>query len=76
MTPARNARLSNATDAQTMRKGDIVLILRPKLPARIARFVRYGRASGKVHVRFRDGKTRRYSSSSVKVALRCAPFAG
>ena len=54
-----------------MRRGDIVLIFRPKLPTRIARFIRVG-STGKVHVRFNDGGTRRYSPSSVKVALRSA----
>lgn len=52
-----------------MRPGDIVLIFRPKLPARIARYVRTGK-SGKVHVRFRDGTTRRYSAQSVELGIR------
>ena len=51
-----------------MNIGDIVLIFRPRLPTRIGRLVRFGK-TGRIYVRFRDGKLRRYSASSVRTGI-------
>ena len=46
---------------------DLVIVNRPRLPARIGRVVRLGK---RVHVRFKPNTTKRFAYGSVETLLR------